>query len=836
MILLAATLLVVLLVSARSAFAVCDYAEWRQDSLACVQAARSGEVTESSASSQVTLDDGSLAARAAAFLRAFGIESNDYPEPAAAPPAIPPANPAPSPVALVQERTESGPAVVNAPFDSVIVYSRVPRTMDTTVTTNGAPVEVEHLDIFDALPEVGFQFSGFSAPGQLVIRDEDGSEQIIYDCHTNWVPCVPWDSAVSLDGKKIAFALYRSNKLRNGTLGAGRTRPNWYLDGSGREAQIFVYTIATGELEPWPHTKGHHDTSPVWLPNGKMMFSSNRHGGKEPFMPRVNHGTATPSHIYMADADGSNAVEISPHELSGALHPYLLDNGRVAYNSKWLSHNLAYVETNGGINWPGTVENMWMVADMDHRGGDMTALLGAHRAYGFPKNGGWETYKALHFIGQRLNSDVCTGNYYRANNMALGDVFCFGLEPKLEEGPPAAFRPRRAYSAVKWSKSNDEPNFDGERNKLGWPEGTPDGQLIVSMGTGWCTTVAYDINNTPALITRKGQIGCDVGLYKTTNIPNDSIEDLEVIVDRPEWHEFNARVIRPRVVPIPELDNSDDGSCVIASSDAGSTDAHWIRGYRFNSMYKAMANNGGEIHGLPHAELAAIRFYEVVPNGRARVSNITGNNLKYIGDAPLLADKSFIAQVPCETPLLMAGVDTEGRIIKRDQIPMSLRSGEKRVCGGCHLHGSAGRPYEASLASSVSPIRFPAATPVPTWSKDISPLMQANCIGCHDLFGDYEKVTYDVNQKYALNPVAMRDDDRRWIRDALHRPATSKYVNSMFARESMLYWVAKGERTDGRTNEQYQDDLDYPTDHPPSPLSLTEIKLIARWIDGGYPK
>ena len=114
--------------------------------------------------------------------------------------------------------------------------------------------------------------------------------------------------------------------------------------------------------------------------------------------------------------------------------------------------------------------------------------------------------------------------------------------------------------------------------------------------------------------------------------------------------------------------------------------------------------------------------------------------------------------------------------------------------------------------------------------------MNQRCVSCHDVFGDYGKLTYDTTQAHALVPVAQRNDKRRWRRDGLHRPATSKYVNSMFARESMLYWVAAGQRTDGRSDEDYDDDLDYPADHPDVRLPPRELAILAAWLDGGYPE
>jgi len=66
----------------------------------------------------------------------------------------------------------------------------------------------------------------------------------------------------------------------------------------------------------------------------------------------------------------------------------------------------------------------------------------------------------------------------------------------------------------------------------------------------------------------------------------------------------------------------------------------------------------------------------------------------------------------------------------------------------------------------------------------------------------------------------------------LHRPYTSKYVNNMFARESLLYWKAANKRTDGRKDTTFDNDIDFGVDHP-TDLSPHEIDLIARWLDSG---
>ena len=236
--------------------------------------------------------------------------------------------------------------------------------------------------------------------------------------------------------------------------------------------------------------------------------------------------------------------------------------------------------------------------------------------------------------------------------------------------------------------------------------------------------------------------------------------------------------------------------------------------------------------------MTGIRFYEVLPNhdNPPTFKNSIGNEVAFIGDVSLLGDKSFSVQLPCDTPYLMAGVDAKGRLIKRDQVTMSLRPGEKRVCTGCHLHGSEGRPYELSQAYTAVPVKLLTPEPVPTFTADIAPILQSKCASCHtaDLPLDYDGLVWDYKQEriphaWRVQVSTSTNDSRRY---GLQRPQTSKYVNNMFARESLLYWKAANERTDGRTDATYDDDIDFGADHPTS-ITPAELKTIAAWLDSG---
>ena len=723
-----------------------------------------------------------------------------------------------------------------------IVYTRVPRTLSTEVVriSTGAVKQVKHLDARDSLPEVGRQFSRFNAPGQLVIHCDGKPEKIIHDCVTGNHPCVPFDASVSLDGKKIIYAVYRANGIEN-TEVQGWRYPNRKLSTDGNKSELAVYDIASETTLVLPYVEGRQETSPIYLPDNKIMFSSDRDGQYGPYLHNVGADETTTPRLFIMDSEGVRAV--GPHSMGGTMHPYLLSNGRVAETTKWMTHNLPYIYNNGSVNYPTTMANMWVLQTIDQRGGDPTALYGSHQNDWVDKATGKKMVvkTAMHYIGQRANGDVLAATYYRANNMGLGDIVGFTLEPKLLEGPAPMFLPTNRYTVAGWSTAKDVGAGTRTNGKIGFPEGLPDGQVMLTFGRGWCSTVNWDDARTPAQIDALGKVGCDAGIYKTSVIPSRAFTDLVKVVDLPEWHEFGARLVAPRTIAPADLINTDDGSCQIASSDAGSTDAHRRKPYDFNSgeNMKSAANNGTEIDGLDHSELAAIRFYQLIPNTSRRTdpNNSIGNKVLLLGDVPLLSDKSFKAQLPCDTPFFMVGLDSQGRAIKRDQLPQSLRQGELRVCEGCHLHGSKGRPWADSLAHDANPKVLSMPVSVPTYEAEVKPILDARCKSCHatgvPLF-DFDKLVWDFFQKYVPegSKVVTGIGSKKY---ALQRPYTSKYVHTQFARESLLYWKAANERMDGRTDATYSDDIDFGAAHP-TEITPDELKVIAGWLDSGATK
>jgi hypothetical protein len=217
-----------------------------------------------------------------------------------------------------------------------------------------------------------------------------------------------------------------------------------------------------------------------------------------------------------------------------------------------------------------------------------------------------------------------------------------------------------------------------------------------------------------------------------------------------------------------------------------------------------------------------------------RRNNMGHKSIAILGSQPLLADGSVRMQVPCETPLLMIGTDRRGLSLAHDEMLHSLRQGETRTCHGCH-DGHSEERAQTTLAAATNP-PLPVKQPPITFAQ-VQPILEKRCASCHQnllrkwsysaVAQDYEQIdgAFDTAARPAPKQVSPRGDH------LLARPYTSKYV-AKFARDSLLYWKCIGSREDGRTDRQYNNDIDFGVAHT-SGATPQECRTIGQWIDSG---
>jgi hypothetical protein len=847
------------------------------------------------------------------------------------------------------------PAIAHAQ-DDPIAYVRCPRTTETLTLDSGTTFL--GLDI-DVLPDVSQFFSGFNAPCDLVLRAPDGTEEILYDCtttSTDEAGCAAMDPAVSFDGERIAFTVFRGPLVpgsMNFSIAAGgddayHDLPSRQL--AATEAQLAIVDVTTGEITELQHVEGTFDAGPAWLPDGRLAFTSSRDGNHSTLVFGTN-STRLGSRIYAVDPDGRNLDLASHHGLSQDQHPLVLQDGRVAYSSWQIFGGQTFRYTNGSPGGFGTIGNSFHIYVQAPDGAAPFAFYGQHCGDHSPITGAVD-HKAAHFLAQTGDGRVWFTDYYRGNNNGLGHVVGMMSEPegqegKLEpEGPLAdLYAPRDIVSAATWSSSADQfaqpmpapevhhPDYADPivfAGKLGHATALPGGGLALVWGKGACSTVAHNTIfealglPVPPATSGSGQgvasnvftqlaldtPACDAGIYATTTIPSTHPSDLAVVVDSAAWHEIMPRAVvpyaeihgieRPAVIPRadtavsrPELPVGTPFGLLGAASIID-RETHPVGGIHFVGEHQFHLQGTDTIE-YDDDDLCGVRILGVQPNRGdnvyQQIANVAGERLVILGEigvrnradgVELLdpsgkPDTSFLLRMPANVPYMMQGIDCDGRTLNTDQSWQSVRPGEMKTCGGCHVHSrESDVSFEETFAATSEyavvllgegkvPLLAGATADGPAvrevdgmalqidFEHDIMPIFAARCTSCHggdapaaalalDRPGTEEGSSWqclvaDRGQTCVPEAQRMATTDGTTFR----RPQLTRYVRAFNALGSSLYWKAANERTDGNTDDTFDAasdpedrDLDFGADHP-TEITPEELGLLGRWIDIGSP-
>lgn len=256
-------------------------------------------------------------------------------------------------------------------------------------------------------------------------------------------------------------------------------------------------------------------------------------------------------------------------------------------------------------------------------------------------------------------------------------------------------------------------------------------------------------------------------------------------------------------------------------------------------------------------------------------------------------DTSFLARITADTPFTFQMLDRNGMALTVAQTWHQVRPGEMRAdCGGCHAHSQLPLSFAQTAAAqpAYTPWDLVTGTPLLThdvsgqpalrvepagvvdveFYRDIRPLLQRSCAGCHtraakpgnlvlddtsivgSLPRDYTVLADDALATSGYPPVIV---NREW-----RQTNASRYVRAFQSRRSLLMWKLFGRRLDGWSNADHPTeatpgdpstlppgadpntaDLDYTgTIMPPTAsgypdLTIDERMTFARWIDLGCP-
>jgi hypothetical protein len=474
---------------------------------------------------------------------------------------------------------------------------------------------------------------------------------------TNFTGAAISDPDVSFDGKKILFSM-------RPPAGSNRNIYEINADGTG------LRQVTSG---------GGHDFDPLYLPDGRILFTSSRDGE----MDEYNHSPA--EHLYVCDADGSNMERVSYNQ-SDDFDPELLADGRIMY-TRW--------EHFGTMNrFPLFVTNP--------DGTGTFHLFGPHsRNFFHPTQ--TPDGRLLAIESTRIEGD--------AGPLAI---------LKTEEGPAD---PATGPQSRHWDVLTAQVNNDGEP----WPYGVFKYPRAIG---GNRYVASYSL---PAAT----EADVDYGLYTFslneagTGTPQDpatfTVADMTFLYNDPTTNEYDAQILAPRPKPpvIPTVvDHSVDYGVFLAQD-----------------VFNRGTNDGQEIPIKGADPIDSIAVIAARPTLAGEPNDFSANDFEkraLIGFAPVQADGSFRIKVPANTPISFATLDQNGRgfVVKRTHL--YVRPGEEfNKCVGCHEDRVRGGP----VATNPNPmaallpahdLNIPKSQfMIINYQQTIGPIVAAKCVSCH---------------------------------------------------------------------------------------------------------
>ncbi|NNF06513.1 MAG: hypothetical protein HKN21_07110 [Candidatus Eisenbacteria bacterium] len=473
---------------------------------------------------------------------------------------------------------------------------------------------------------------------------------------TDFVGASVSDPCVSFDGERVLFSMRAPGE---------RDRNIWEInvDGTG------LRRVTSG---------GGPDFDPLYLPDGRIMFTSSRDGE----MDEYNHSPA--EHLCVANLDGTGMERISFNQ-SDDFDPTLLPDGRILY-TRWEHF--------------GTMNRFPLFASNPDGTGTFHSFgpHGRNFFHAVPTPDG----RVIAIESTRINED--------AGPIAI-------LKPEQGPADPAP------NNDIHWQALTANVNTTGAP----WPYGAfkyphPIGSNLY--------VASYTL---PAV--NEGEV--DYGLYTFSlrqegeGTPEDPamiyIEDLTFLFNDPEWNEFDAQIIAPREKPpvIPSVvDHSKDFGVFLAQD-----------------VFNRGASDGQEkpLRGVdPISEIAVIAGRPTMRGERNDFSANEFEKRSLLGFAPVYADGSFKIKVPADTPISFATLDEHDRgfVVKRTWL--YVRPGETfDQCVGCHEDREAGEPEATNpnpMAANqpASDLNIaPSERRIINFENDIGPIVEAKCVSCH---------------------------------------------------------------------------------------------------------
>jgi hypothetical protein len=455
------------------------------------------------------------------------------------------------------------------------------------------------------------------------------------------------------------------------------------------------------------------DINPIYIPNGQIAFVTNQmYTQMGTRADEYEHARAA-LQLATVSIDGGDADRhLFTQNLSHSVAPFMRSDGRIGF-SQWEHFGPVNDVKLRVVNPDGTQE----LAIAGQHGKPANALFTVKELSPNVMIGiGTARDRTIHAgalvqIDARNHSDpVCLDNSAYANGTTLGHA-CLDEE-------------HVTYQLL----TPDVPTDDSASvvGRYREPSVLPDGRILVSWAPG-------PVNDESEQSLTPPDFG--IYVYNATTGQNQLIYN-----DRTAW-DLNALIVTPRAQPpsIPNLQYIQDSTVParIGSVDISQTSLNeTVTGAQFNNVPLGQALQQGAV---------AVRVIEGF-SSEATVNPVVSmfgltmfEGAAVLGEAPVFADGSWLANVPPYLPLHLQPIDQYGLAIRNQQLWIKGMPGENRRCVGCH----ESRTGQGVPAFGLNPTRAEQQGPQPfteaiidrtefPWDTKVQPILTAKCATCHN--------------------------------------------------------------------------------------------------------
>lgn len=465
---------------------------------------------------------------------------------------------------------------------------------------------------------------------------------------------------ISFDGRKVVFGyMTKDGPFRIYEIGADGTGLRQLTSFEGSEA------------------KSIHDSDPIYLPNGKIMFVSSR------CRQAVFCFPATVSNMYVMDGDGTNVRRLSYSPLT-EMGPSLLDDGRVAY-TRW-----EYVDKGLG-NGQGLWSMRWDGSGVDHvYKNSITRPSGMLYPRSVPHSRLFVTVGNSH-MSQQGGPVILIDN--RTTRRSTEAMTC--ITPEI--GYPCMY-------TAKWAMGFfQDPYPFSEKFFL--------------------------VSHIPGGKDEKAQYGIYV---------LDAWGNRAKLYDDPEISCFQPVPLLPRRMPVDIASSKPVRKEAAVGGLAGTDDSKKAQCTMFiQDVYEGLT--GIERGRVKYVRVMGVLPWPWDENGMFRIGLPGDVHRKRVyGVAKVHEDGSAFFTVPAEENIFFQVLDENYMLLQHMPTFINMMPGEKRGCIGCHEHRrkvpsvAGGMPLAMNHpVQELAPQPGDAVPRMVHYATDVQATLDKHCVGCH---------------------------------------------------------------------------------------------------------